>query len=137
MVQTLIERKVLEVLHGPIGKIRNGTQGVAKSYQLFDADGGHIITLSYLEEKVDEVIGSVINDRTVASYTVNIDQDEEVRIRREEREEVFAATLDKMNPVWHSQLTDDQLAELETWRQTWLDYPETGLKPDDLAWLKT
>ena len=42
--------------------------------------------------------------------------------RREERAEEFSRTLD-------NSLTDTQKSSLETWRQAWLNYPETGILP--------
>ena len=52
--------------------------------------------------------------------------------RREERREVFSRTLDRLNPVWHGELTTAQQSALATWRQAWLDYPATGIRPADL-----
>ncbi len=51
--------------------------------------------------------------------------------RREDRREEFAATLDRMNPIWYSTLTSAQQTSLSTWRTAWLDYPndETNTKP--------
>lgn len=73
-------------------------------------------------------IGQIINDTVVASVEPYVDP-------REERAEVFAATLDIMNPVWYNSLTTEQQTELAAWRQAWLDYPETGVKPDDLSFM--
>ena len=53
--------------------------------------------------------------------------------RREERRRKFANTLDKMNPIWYEELSSTEQDDLREWRQTWLDYPETGVKPDDLS----
>ena len=52
--------------------------------------------------------------------------------RRQERQEVFSRTLDRLNPVWHDALTPTQQTALATWRQAWLDYPATGIRPADL-----
>ena len=49
--------------------------------------------------------------------------------RRGERAEEFSQTIDRMNPAWYNGLTDTQKTSLETWRQEWLDYPETGILP--------
>lgn len=49
--------------------------------------------------------------------------------RREERDEEFSQTIDMMNPPWYNSLTDTQKSSLETWRQEWLNYPETGILP--------
>jgi hypothetical protein len=34
-----------------------------------------------------------------------------------------------MNPAWYNSLTATQKTSLETWRQDWLDYPNTGILP--------
>ena len=73
-------------------------------------------------------IGDLVNGTVVASY-------EEYQDPREERAEVFSRTLDVMNPVWYNSLTTEQQTELAAWRQVWLDYPETGVRPDDLSFM--
>jgi hypothetical protein len=55
--------------------------------------------------------------------------------RRQERSVKFSQTLDKMNGAWYNALSAQQKTDLNTWRQAWLDYPSTGIKPDDLDWL--
>ena len=50
--------------------------------------------------------------------------------RREERDNEFARTLDRMNALWYNSLTSQQQTDLATWRQAWLDYPSTGVEPD-------
>lgn len=55
--------------------------------------------------------------------------------RRAERSEVFAQTIDKINPLWYSLLTTEQQSELATWRTAWLNYPATGDKPEALSFL--
>jgi hypothetical protein len=56
-------------------------------------------------------------------------QENIVKSRRNERREEFSKTLDRMNPAWYNSLTDTQKTSLETWRQAWLDYPDTGILP--------
>jgi len=51
--------------------------------------------------------------------------------RREERKVEFSNTLDKMNPLWFNSLTTTQQANLTTWRTAWMDYPASGVRPDD------
>ena len=53
--------------------------------------------------------------------------------RREERRRKFANTIDKMNPIWYEELSSTGQDDLREWRQTWLDYPSTGVKPDNLS----
>ena len=55
--------------------------------------------------------------------------------RRAERSEMFAQTIDKINPLWYSLLTTEQQSELATWRTAWLNYPATGNKPEALSFL--
>ena len=56
-----------------------------------------------------------------------------VENRRDDRTDVFSRTLDVMNTIWYSSLTAEQQAEIAVWRQAWLDYPATGVRPEDLA----
>lgn len=55
----------------------------------------------------------------------------EAGLRRSERDKRFADTLDKMNTLWYNTLSDQQKADLNTWRQQWLDYPSNNTAPDD------
>ena len=55
----------------------------------------------------------------------------EAASRRSEREKKFSTTLDKMNAAWYNALSDQQKANLDIWRQQWLDYPATDIAPDD------
>ena len=38
--------------------------------------------------------------------------------------------------LWYSTLTEEQLAELQTWYKAWLDVTETKVIPEKLEWLK-
>jgi len=59
--------------------------------------------------------------------------DEEILFeRRDERREIFAFTIDAMSAYWQNSLSSEQHQEIATWRQAWLNYPETGIRPDDL-----
>ena len=51
--------------------------------------------------------------------------------RRVERDEAFTSTLDILNPLWYDSLLPLQKENLATWRQQWLDYPSTGVTPDN------
>jgi|21_taG_2_1085346.scaffolds.fasta_scaffold00790_11 hypothetical protein len=53
-------------------------------------------------------------------------------IRRVERDEVFTSTLDILNPLWYASLSTSQQDNLAVWRQQWLDYPSTGVIPDNI-----
>ena len=59
-------------------------------------------------------------------------QEEILFRRRDERKEIFAFTIDAMSAFWHNSLSSEKQQEISTWRQAWLDYPETGNRPDDL-----
>lgn len=98
-------------------------------YNFRDVNGNVIATQYAGFIGPDDYIGKELSGVVVHSYDVYLSP-------REEREEIFAQTLDRMNPVWYNSLSDDQRAELSTWRQAWLDYPETGVRPADLDWLQ-
>lgn len=59
-------------------------------------------------------------------------EDEILFRRRDERKEIFKFTIDGMTNLWYDSLTQQQKTEIQTWRQAWLDYPATGVRPDDL-----
>jgi len=44
-------------------------------------------------------------------------------LRRKQREQIFSKTIDKMNPLWWSSLSEEQTTTIQAWRQAWLDYP--------------
>ena len=62
-----------------------------------------------------------------------IESDNTLVDRREERRRKFANTIDKMNPIWFEELSSTEQDDLIEWRQTWLDYPSTGVKPNALS----
>ena len=62
----------------------------------------------------------------------DLEAEEAIEERREERRRKFAETIDKMNPIWLEELSSTAYDDLREFRQTWLDYPATGIKPDDL-----
>jgi hypothetical protein len=116
---------------------------------LYDTDG-NIKASSDAERTIDELFesgftgtkvnvgdDSIDNKRYVNGTLVDIVKStEEVEEgRRDERLQVFSRTLDVMNPVWYNSLTTEQQTKLATWRQAWLDYPETGVKPDNLSFM--
>jgi hypothetical protein len=97
-----------------------------KVAQMTSADeGGTIITFDDYVETTDKkyVDGEVVD--------IPLTTEELVEARREERRDKFANTLDRMNPVWHNSLTAPQQNDLATWRTQWLEYPSTGIIPDD------
>lgn len=92
-------------------------------WQAIDADGNKIET--WRGPKKSALVGTTMNGSVVAS----IEPYEEPVPASVTRSNVFAATLDKMNPVWYNTLTDDQKTRLASWRQEWLDYPSTNTEP--------
>ena len=54
-------------------------------------------------------------------------------LRRRRQEECFPV-IDRGKP-WYDSLTAEQYQELLTWRQSWLDAPETGIAPERPEWL--
>ena len=98
-------------------------------YKFIDADGNSLGIHNVGENNPESYVGGYIDTAEIAS----VEQYTEPRV---ERDQVFAATIDRVNPVWFNSLSDDQKSELGVWRQAWLDYPETGVRPADLDWLQ-
>tara|TARA_R110000803_G_scaffold139430_3_gene206091 strand:+ start:873 stop:1241 length:369 start_codon:yes stop_codon:yes gene_type:complete len=73
---------------------------------------------------------SHIGRTIVDGELVELTPEEILLKRREERAEEFSNTLDLMHSIWYSDLTVEQQSTLTTWRQSWLDYPNTGIKPE-------
>ena len=98
---------------------------------LLDASGNEITTVKYGPSRNPHWVGEQVNGTTVASLQLISYEDTEATLssRRTERNEEFSQTIDRMNPAWYNGLTDTQKTSLETWRQEWLDYPETGILP--------
>jgi hypothetical protein len=95
-----------------------------------DADGNVLNTFVGLAK--ERFIGTDWNGTTVASVEQLAEPVTPVEVeRRMEREEKFAGTLDKMNPMWYQGLTTEQQSALNNWRVDWLEYPSTGIIPDD------
>jgi len=65
------------------------------------------------------------NNDSVATYVADPDPipTPTDQLRRQDRSEEFAETLDRLNPAWFSTLTTLQQTSINTWRQSWLDYP--------------
>lgn len=38
--------------------------------------------------------------------------------------------------AWYASLTEEQKAEVQSWRKAWLDAPETGIIPEKPRWIK-
>lgn len=66
----------------------------------------------------------------------NEEQNEhEIYLRQEKRTKKFSKTLDKLNPLWISSMSESELLELNAWRQAWLDYPNNldSEEPEDIS----
>lgn len=76
-----------------------------------------------------------VDGELVEAIIVPANDEELLESRRLERRDVFTDTLDKLNWFWASSMTIEQQDEVAAWRQAWLDYPATGIKPDMLPYL--
>jgi len=134
MVQTLkdIVQRITEQLPDlDPSSVRNTTPGRQYQLELRDTDGV-IDTIVISGEETSMWIGFNLNGRIVTEVRDATPIETLQKYRREDRADVFADTVDRMNPVWYNSLTIEQQTELSTWRQAWLDYPATGTRPIDL-----
>ena len=58
---------------------------------------------------------------------------ESLAIRQLRRKECFDITD---RAAWYDALTQEQKAEVQSWRKAWLDAPETGIIPERPRWIK-
>ena len=54
-------------------------------------------------------------------------------IRQLRRKECFVIAD---RAAWYDALTQEQKAEVQSWRKAWLDAPETGIIPEKPKWIK-
>ena len=87
--------------------------------------GESVIELEYEFLESLHHLGRTIVNNSLLPLT----EEETLLRRREERANEFSNTLDLIQPVWYSSLTSTQQTSLASWRQEWLDYPSTGVKP--------
>lgn len=104
-------------------------------FNLLNAAGEIISTAvgNYQSPEMIRFVGKTIDGQVVASIenaTPPLTDEEIAYQRRVERDAVLANTVDRVNHFWYDTLTVAEKAELVVWRQAWLDYPETGIKPD-------
>ena len=64
--------------------------------------------------------------------TPTLDSETIYEKRRIIRRDMFSNTIDRMNPVWWSQLTTAQQQSFHAFRQVWLDYPANGTIPETI-----
>ena len=58
---------------------------------------------------------------------------ESLAIRQLRRKECFDIAD---RAAWSDTLTEEQKAEVQSWRKAWLDAPETGIIPERPRWIK-
>jgi hypothetical protein len=58
---------------------------------------------------------------------------ESLAIRQLRRKECFDIAD---RAAWYDALTQEQKAEVQSWRKAWLDAPETGIIPEKPDWIK-
>lgn len=110
-----------------------------RKFVIKDADGNTLQEHQGVASENQQWIGTELTDGTVVASVEQlpdliIDDNEPpalttVEERRQERNRIFATTIDIMNPIWYNSLTAQQQTELATWRTQWLNYPETGIEP--------
>ncbi len=61
-------------------------------------------------------------------------EEEYVEYLRAEREAICFPVINR-GAAWYARLTEEQKEELQEWYQTWLDAPQTGVKPETPAWI--
>lgn len=60
--------------------------------------------------------------------------DEKNRLRSRRTSECFSIV--NRGQLWYNRLTEEQIAELNVWYQSWLDVTDTLVVPDKPEWLK-
>jgi hypothetical protein len=62
--------------------------------------------------------------------------EEEILYKLRERRQEECFSIVNRGEVWYNTLTEEQLQELQTWYQAWLDVTETKEIPEKPSWLK-
>lgn len=99
------------------------------TYVIKDSDGNILNTIDGDAE--DSWIGQDYHGTTVASVEQLPAPDLTEHNRRLERESVFKVTIDRLTGPWFESLSDDDKAKIKAFREVWLDYPSTGVIPDN------
>lgn len=60
--------------------------------------------------------------------------EEYIEYLRSERERICFPVINR-GAAWYARLTEAQKEELATWYQSWLDAPQTGIKPETPSWI--
>lgn len=116
----------------------NKDENVFEREQAYDEEG-KALYVEYTDEEYDELHSCdrfhyVGYDEAKGKPVQKYIGDERARkvIRRLREKKVFPL-IDR--PLWLKSLTDEQLAEIEEWRQAWLDAPNTLVVPNTPSWL--
>lgn len=117
----------------------NKSENAFEKQQAYD-DEDKALYVEYTDEEYDALFACdrfhyVGYDEAQGKPVQKYIGDDRVRkvIRRLREKKVFPL-IDR--PLWLKSLTDTQLAEIEAWRQAWLDAPNTLVIPETPSWLE-
>ena len=84
--------------------------------KIFDRDG---------DRENDAILQAWVDDgNTIGAYDApEANPNQWIGERRQDREQEFSETIDKISAVRYSLLTEEEKTSINTWRQEWLDYP--------------
>lgn len=75
----------------------------------------------------------VVNKNLTAEQLQEVEQIELNNLRAQREEECF--TIVNRGQLWYNKLTQEQITQLNTWYQAWLDVTVTKIIPAKLSWL--
>lgn len=75
----------------------------------------------------------VVNKNLTAEQLQEVEQIELNNLRAKREEECFSIV--NRGQLWYNKLTQDQLTQLNTWYQSWLDVTATKVIPTKPSWL--
>lgn len=76
--------------------------------------------------------GRIILDEDYKSESLLADKIKELRDARETK---CFSIINRGQP-WYNTLSTEQLVEIQTWYQAWLDAPQTLVEPEKPSWIK-
>tara|TARA_R110000868_G_scaffold152090_2_gene376688 strand:- start:109 stop:522 length:414 start_codon:yes stop_codon:yes gene_type:complete len=100
---------------------------------IFQVDCGDIATDTKIfnsgerDAANDAILQAWLDDGNVVSeYVAPVIQQDATPsdLRRNDRRQEFAETLNAMNNLWYDSLSQSDKDALSTWRTAWLDYPD-------------
>ena len=68
-------------------------------------------------------------------YTQKQNEEFELQNLRQQREQECFSIINR-GKLWYDNLTEEQLIELNTWYNAWLDVTETKVMPERPSWIK-